>query len=66
MSEFGDCNFAITAGITACLPSTWPLLTNAITQRDRSLTLEKIDPAGHDAVLFAAGRTTFNRPSSRS
>ena len=31
---------------------------NAITNRDRSCTFENIDPAGHVATLFAAGRIT--------
>src|SRR5439155_22123734 len=62
MVAYGVCSLAMTFGGSVDLPSNRPSFMNAMTNRERSPTFEKMDPAGHDAALFAAGRTTIGRP----
>src|SRR5579864_6899774 len=57
---------AISSEGSTRLPSSAPSFMNAITKRDRSSELEKIDPAGQLAALSAAGRITTGLPSATS
>ena len=56
----------MTFGSSGCFPPTRPSFRNAMTNRARSVVLEKIEPAGHDAALSAAGRAMCGAPPAAS
>ena len=66
MAACGVASVEKTPAGSTCSPSTRPPETKAVIQRDTSSTFVKIEPAGHDAALFALGRMTAGFPFTTS